>query len=280
VFAHRNEDFRDPPPQSAENHKPRKTRLDLRKHPFHSHLLQHTPDHHRITIQHLVLAPTAHATMPSLVDLPPELINQIHLEHEQILFDELTHEEQHERIGIAAKLGSLRLTNRYIERATRRSFTEYFGVWNIKTPNDADIQWFCDMAKTPDLAASVKELNLFVDDDYSMRVQGTVLDAAGSEMDATHVFDSGFGAVVPAAYFRNRDALIGAFGACVNVAELWFRNVPLDLDRMERYTRETLGFAGLHAGGNNVDEVADDAEADGSGAEEGGDAEDGDEDES
>lgn len=106
--------------------------------------------------------------MPGLQDLPPELIDQIHREYETLLIDG---RPPTELAGVAEDLGNFRLTSRYIERATRHSFVEvWFGSWSIDAPDDESIQRFCAMAKTPDLAASVRELNVFVDDDYSMKV--------------------------------------------------------------------------------------------------------------
>jgi hypothetical protein len=207
--------------------------------------------------------------MPSLADLPPELINQVHLEHEQLLLAELSHEEQHTRIGIATKLGSFRLTDSYMQHATRRSFLEYFGEWHIEAPNDAEIRKFCNMAKTSDLAASVKSLELYVDDDLSMRVQDAVSTATGSEMEATHGFDEGSGAMFPAAYFRNRKALTEALSACVNVAELRVSDRPLDVKLMGRYKRELRGFAQFDEDDDEDEDEIHDQSDDGHEAEDG-----------
>jgi hypothetical protein len=197
--------------------------------------------------------------MPSLSDLPPELINQIHLEHEQLVLAELSgqqrQQQRHGSCAVAVNFGALRLANRFIERATRRSFLlEHFDVWQIQAPNDADIQKFCMMAKTADLAASVRQLHLRVDDDdYSKCVQGTVGAASESEVEATHVFDDVSGALVPAAYFRNREALLEAFRACVNVVELWFVNRLLDDRPTKRYRLEWRGIEQMTGAGENDD---------------------------
>jgi len=102
-------------------------------------------------------------TMPGLLDLPPELIEQVHFEHEQMV--SLEHEDG---IGVAEELGHFRLTSRYIERATRRAFVQkYFAVWHFKASDDASIEKICAMASTLDLAAAIKVLKFYVDDDYN-----------------------------------------------------------------------------------------------------------------
>jgi hypothetical protein len=203
--------------------------------------------------------------MPSLTDLPPELIVRIYHEHDQLLLAELPSAEKDQAIGVATQLVPFRLTNRYIELATRRSFVEnYFAAWHITASNDAEIQKFCTMAKTPYLAAAIVQLNFCVDDDYSMRVQDTVVAPSGSDIEATHVFDDTFGALVPAAYFRNRDALVEAFRACVNVYHLRFSNKPINLDGLERYKYECLSWDD-----EDEDEDDDDESEDGSDDDEG-----------
>jgi hypothetical protein len=155
--------------------------------------------------------------MPSLVDLPPELIEKTHLEHEQISLAELPEQDQQQHGPVYS--GALRLTNRYMQAATRRSFLENFEVWHILAPDDACIQKFCTMAKTADLTTTFKALTFAVDDDYSMRALDAVMAASGSETEseATHVFDERSGGMVPAAYFGNREALLEALSVCVNV---------------------------------------------------------------
>jgi hypothetical protein len=203
--------------------------------------------------------------MPGLLDLPPELIEQIHLAHEQLVVAE--HEDH---VGVAEDLGHSRLTCRYIERATRRAFVEtHFFAWFMKAPDDADIQKFCAMTRTPDLAAAIQELYLHVDDDYTMEVQETEsLDHLGNHDLATslqglsltpdhtlseqvtergdlrppnpkvtHACDNITGALVPAAYLRHRVALVAAFRACKNITYLYIGNKPLEPERAEHYKR-------------------------------------------
>jgi hypothetical protein len=202
--------------------------------------------------------------MPGLLDLPPELIEQIHLAHERLV--EADHEND---IGVAEELGRSRLTCRYFERATRCAFAEaYFAVWTVKAPDDENIRKFCAMASTPGLAVAVRDLDLLVDDDYTMAVQKADLPkrletkdvvtspqelsvqlgkkrstqapySISSKKEVTHAFDNITGAFVPAAYLRHRVALIAAFRACKNVAELWIGNTPFELERMHRYKRSS-----------------------------------------
>lgn len=59
-----------------------------------------------------------------------------------------------------------RLTNRYIERATRRVFAPvHFTIWSINVPNDGRVREFCDMASTPDLGKYLTHLDLHFDND-------------------------------------------------------------------------------------------------------------------
>lgn len=251
----------------------------------------HDPNSYTLTSTHTNLHPPdrthQHLIMPSLHDLPTELIDQIHHHLEDLLINGRPLAEQ---AGVAADLGQCRLTSRYIERATRRSFVEtWFGGWIFQAPDDASIEKFCTMAKTPDLAKAITEINFFVDDDYTMEVhegkpdliasiQKLGLgdeDAASSKtregpsfttdgLKATHVFDEVTCTMVPVAYYRNRDALKEAFLACENVTTLCFFNVPLDLRRLGRYKRECPDRR--DDGGNDgedANEDEDDEDADG-----------------
>ena len=59
-----------------------------------------------------------------LLDLPPELIEQIHFAREQLFSAE--REIKETDIAVTPGLGNFRLVNRYIERATRRAFVEKY----------------------------------------------------------------------------------------------------------------------------------------------------------
>lgn len=201
--------------------------------------------------------------MPGFLDLPPELVEQIYLEYEASMYAQIPC--AHYVTGIAESLGQLRLVCRHIEQSVRNSFLkDYFEHWIIKRPDDESIQRFCEMAKTPDLAASLTSMEIWCDDDGSMQVQeahssqiSTVLDliwkfaraigyltgylkaeaSSSPEFEATHVFDDATGAMIPVAYLKNKNALEKALRACENISELWFCNVPLDPKRMHLYKR-------------------------------------------
>ena len=204
--------------------------------------------------------------MPGLLDLPPELIEYIHFAHERLI------EAEHKNgIGVAEELGRSRLTCRYFEIATRRGFVEKnFVILIVKAPDDENIQKFCTMASTPNLAAAIRKLHLSFDDDYTMEVAkagcfpkrlgpddvATSLQDLKSQLEkkhseqtqeedsllpqevrVTHAYDNITGAIVPAAYLRHGVALIEAFRACKNVTELWIGNTRLEPERIHRYKR-------------------------------------------
>lgn len=206
--------------------------------------------------------------MPGLLDLLPELIEQIHFAHERLV------EAEHENsVGVAEELGSPRLTCRYFEHATRRRYVEKnFVVWMLKAPDDENIQRFCVMASTPGLAAAIRKLHLSFDDDYTMEVAKAeqflkrlgIEDVATSllnlepqfenrhstetqeeksavlpEGKMTHAYDNITDALVPAPYLKHRVELIEAFHARKNVTKLWIGNRALEPERMHRYKRST-----------------------------------------
>lgn len=176
----------------------------------------------------LVFTATA-ANMPGLLDLPPWLIEQIFDEHNELLW-----RQYHETVPRNAtarghpKRGEplFRLTNRYTERATRRLFINfYFRIWRITTPNDASIQDFCAMAKVPDIARSLTQLNLFLENDTVPRSeQPTSLsqftDDVASSLAVSHSSNDPFDTPASAAYVRNSADFIDALAACANIREL------------------------------------------------------------
>lgn len=200
--------------------------------------------------------------MPGLLDLPPEIIEHIYLIHTQLALAEYENSAR-----VAKDLCNSRLTNGYIERATRRAFVkQHFATWLVNAPDDVNIQKFCTMASTPDLAAAIEELVLLVDKDYTTKLpkagssryldtknvatlpqspnsqfsdkndiptQGA-LSSASSEEDITHAFDKTTGALVPIAYLWHRNSLIAAFRACRNVTKLWIVNTSLVPDGANR----------------------------------------------
>lgn len=200
--------------------------------------------------------------MPGFLDLPPELVEQIYLEHEASIYAQRAC--KHDSEGVAEMLGQFRLVCRHIERSTRNLFVKDYFEGRVMRSDDVSIQRFCEMAKTPDLAASLTQMEIQCDDDGSMQVQephssqpSTILDliwkfaraigrlmgylkaeaSPSPEFEATHAFDDATGAMVPVAYLKNKDALVKAFRACVNISELWFGNIALDPKRMHLYKR-------------------------------------------
>lgn len=73
--------------------------------------------------------------MTAILDLPLELIEQIHFAHERLI------EAKHENgVGVAEELGRSRLSCRYFEHATRCGFVEKnFVVWIVKAPDEENI---------------------------------------------------------------------------------------------------------------------------------------------
>jgi hypothetical protein len=101
--------------------------------------------------------------MPELVDLPPELIEHIYIDVENLVYDELLDTDR----KFDTIVPTFRLVNRYVEQCTRREFTlSYFGIHCIKAPDDASIGMFCAIAQVPDLAKSVVQLVFCVDMTY------------------------------------------------------------------------------------------------------------------
>jgi hypothetical protein len=181
--------------------------------------------------------------MPGLLDLPPELIEQIfaltedyvhaaQVQAEQPWLEELT------RSRTKHKAPSSRLVNRYIESSARRLFTDrFFDTWRIQTADDQDIQKFCHLMESSDLLVKgLRELEICVDDDrvicirqeYLQSNEGFLLDKT-----ATHLLDEDTGAMVPSAYFRNRKNVIRAFRACSNPIRLYFYRSP-GLEKLQR----------------------------------------------
>jgi len=92
--------------------------------------------------------------MLGLLDLPPELLEKV--SQYLLLWDDRAH------------LSSLRLSCRYVEQATRRSFRlERFKTTQIREPRDdtCDVQKFCSITKIPDLAKAIKRIGIRCADD-------------------------------------------------------------------------------------------------------------------
>jgi hypothetical protein len=160
--------------------------------------------------------------MPELVDLPPELIEHIFIDVEDLVYDELLGTDR-ESDAVAPLF---RLVNRYVEQCTCREFAiSYFDIHYIKAPDDASIEKFCAIAQVPDLAKCVIKLVFCVDDDISMHKQRAA-PAPQDVINSSEVRDthSTVGAPPPLAYLRNKNAVIDALRACSNIEELTFED--------------------------------------------------------
>lgn len=136
-------------------------------------------------------------TMPELLDLPPELIELIFNEH-----DALKYQEQEDTGDNKTTAPLFRLTSRYIEQCTRRTFAAtYFDTWHVKTLDAASLQSFYAMTRATDLARYVETLMLYVGDDRS----------------AQHL-----------RFSAKRSEFVGALRACVGVVELMILTTPGD----------------------------------------------------
>lgn len=103
--------------------------------------------------------------MPQLLDLPAELIAHIFIYDESIC--QGLEADGNDYVAVAPLF---RLTNRYIERCTRRIFAKaYFCTQRIKMSEHASIRRFCDMAHFPELIRHVRELEFYVADDQRGR---------------------------------------------------------------------------------------------------------------
>jgi len=179
--------------------------------------------HHRFTDVFAATSRQTRTNTPGLLDLPPELLEHV----AQYLF----------RPSDRAHLASLRLACRQIEAAIRRSFRlEFFKYVAIRKPKDANVERFCAIAKTPDLAKSIKGVNIFcADDGTAERHWFQDLDAPpylgeGCEL----LWPSGADETVPAALIAHKKALLAALLATKNVTELEFT----DYHRLSKSTAD------------------------------------------
>jgi hypothetical protein len=185
--------------------------------------------------------------MSGLVDLPPKLIEKIFAFTEEYVLATQYQEKEYEfgdesEWTPSPKAPISRLTNRYIEAATRRLFIDsYFHNWHIKAADDQSIQKFCMIVNTSDiLVKGLKYLSVYVDDDQmiSKRHAHLQLDGVTAQNDeTTHCYDDETGAMVPTAYFQNRDAIIQAFRACTGLQGLYFYRSA----RREKLQRDPTG---------------------------------------
>ena len=146
--------------------------------------------------------------MPDLLDLPPELISHIFFLCEDLIYQE-SEDAAAESVVFALPF---RLTNRYIEKCTRRVFaTSYFHTQSIEMSEDASFKRFCDIARFPELARYVYELRFYaVNDRHERRKISSI----------------------------SRNEFVDALRACSDVGELEFYDAPSDqADELQRAER-------------------------------------------
>jgi len=164
--------------------------------------------------------------MPSLLDLPPELIELIFDKCEEIAYEAWCAENDEVKYWPpSCGIPPFRSVCRYIEGATRRRFAQVYigdGHWQIAA-KDADIEKFCAQAKVKEFAANKTSLVFGFDADIrslELGASGPINSDPPSGNAATHVVDNTTGASVPSHLHRNRDAIVEAFRACKNLT--WF----------------------------------------------------------
>lgn len=174
--------------------------------------------------------------MTGLLDLPVELIEQIYDE----LYEELDCDTWYQ-------LGHLRLTCRYLERATRKPFLEdQCNCKSIRVTEDASILRFCATTENSDFAKAYKCIHFLTHDDGTVEAEArkpeanssvTSTDPTGSSENSENVAaefaelrtddipngSAKLRSMVPAALLRNEDRLLEALRACENVdsLEVW-----------------------------------------------------------
>ena len=179
--------------------------------------------------------------MPGLLDLPPELIEQIFDKCEEVAYEEwCTENDEDDYWPPKSGVPPFRSTCRYIGRATCRRFAEvYLGDGHSEiAAKDADIEKLCAQARVKEFAANKKRLSFGFDDDGSARASlnleasGSIDSCHSASCTATHQFDGATGALVPLHLYRNRDAIVEALPACKNLTEFLFSRDWGDGDRM------------------------------------------------
>lgn len=162
----------------------------------------------------------------SLLDLPPELIEQIFEQHEL-----LVHQDQVDAGEGELIVPVFRLTNRHIERCTRPAFTKtYYRVWQVKPSDDTSVREFSAMAQIPDLARCVEELIVYAENDDAMVVHETAssqteisLPNVKNVADASRPLES-------TETTRRRSTLVSALRTCFNIKELAICPTPQKYD--------------------------------------------------
>lgn len=169
--------------------------------------------------------------MPGLLDLPPELIEQIFDKCEEVAYGEWCKENDEDDYWLPESgVPPFRSTCRYVERATCRRFAKvYLGDGHAEiAAKDSDIEKFCAQARVEEFAANKKRLAFGFDDDISakanleLEASGSIDSCNSSIGTATHQIDEVTGALVPLHLYRNRDAIVEALRACKNLTSFLF----------------------------------------------------------
>jgi hypothetical protein len=158
--------------------------------------------------------------MPCLLDLPPELIEQI--------YDPCENDDDQDNMI------DFRLTCKYIEKSTRRSFRRWHFACKDITMDDASIERFCVMMKTPGIAKSIEEIEIHADDDgtRARRARETNSGVETSSVDHSTLFMSeNPDQLVPAALLRHSGALLEALTAIKNLRVFILRDKACSNDQ-------------------------------------------------
>lgn len=154
--------------------------------------------------------------MPGLLDLPPELLENV---ANYLL-----------QPSDRAHLASLRLSCRQVEEAIRRPFRlKYFRSVTIRKPKDEDIQKFCAVNKVSDLAKSIKSIAISCADDGTAELVAQQRNVLLSRRDGRELlWPSGTEQLlVPTALISHKEALLEAFLATKNLEDLRFMDYHL-----------------------------------------------------
>jgi hypothetical protein len=173
---------------------------------------KHLSSTSRTTSHHIDYYNNRKTTMPCLLDLPPELIEQIY-----------DPSENHNRDLMV----NFRLTCKYIEEATRRPFRRWYFAWRVIKMNDASIERFCAMTQTPDLTKSLEELEIHAEDDGTTarkaRENRNGVDTSSTDHFTLTTLESP-SQLVPELLLRHSDALLAALSATENLRVFIFHN--------------------------------------------------------
>lgn len=213
------------------------TTLQIRKLPYQALQLARRPSRYRYLLVRGVSGTNPRLeTMPGLLDLPPELLEQIYDEyHEETYWDDSAH------------LGDLRLTCRYVEKSIRRRFLiNECSETAVKTFEEASIQKFRAMSSASEFAKAVKCVKLVLYDDSTIVPQNGTLQQRPRDTDASSAGNpdsSGdLKTVAQAPLLYHEDGILKALRACGNINELQFLALGPDPKALHHDMTSTFGF--------------------------------------